>query len=305
MKNILMALTAILLWASVPTVSGLIDYDTNYFTITLGMFLFALIAFGIKTFTTKKEFVNKIKEFNKKDYYKIAFAGIFITCYYLSYYYALSKAPKIEVTLINYLWPALNIVFATLIFKTKQANFTFFDLVKVGLSFFGLFIIVNNNMFNFTNIFAEFNIGYLFALLAGFSAAIYTNFILLANTKIQSIYHTYFLTLCFAIPLLFLSSWILSINIILTWGVFAIISYLGLIVFFVGQSLWLSALNASQKITSISLLAYITPIIASLFLYLFLKQTLTLSTIIGGSIIITVNFLTLFKFNKKKSRWKF
>src|SRR3989344_3349922 len=141
MKNsrpYLYVLLASLLWASTPAVVKLLLADLNVLQILFFNNLFALIGLAVVTFIQGK--LTLIRGYSRNDYVVFAwmgFLGVFLYTLFLSGAISLLRAQ--EAYIINYLWPVMILIFASVILKEK---ITKRKIVSIICSFVGVSIVI-------------------------------------------------------------------------------------------------------------------------------------------------------------------
>lgn len=285
-KAVLFAILSVLLWSTMPTVVGLLQESTNFFTIVIGMITIGAVAFGIKVYFDRGTFLEETKKLRKKDVLVLFLGGVFLTTYWMSYYYALHNAPRIEASIINFLWPITTMLFAIYIFRTKPKKMRMVEWILVFVSFVGAALIAFNPSAGFAGL--DFGIPYMFAFLAAFSGGLYLNLILMAKRVYSSTIYVYFTATLMVIPLFLFGGLLLDFELIIKPESLLGIFYIGIMVFAIGEFLWISALSYGKRI-SIASLAYMTPLISVLFLNIFLGDTFSDVLLFGFVMIVLSN----------------
>lgn len=103
--------------------------------------------------------------------WRIVLASILITAYHLLYLASFAYAPAVEVSLINYLWPACLIVIGNMFFKLNSG---WVGYVEASIGFLGVGILVMPNAALSTA--AAKITGYFLAFSAAVIWAVYSNF---------------------------------------------------------------------------------------------------------------------------------
>src|SRR3989344_3179782 len=155
----------IFFWASTPAVSKLLLEEMDSFQISFYMILIAMIVLFLMVFVKRKSI-----KYDVKDYLTFAYmGGLGIFLYYILYFSSLIFISAQETTIINYLWPIMVIVFASLILKER---ITLKKIIAILLSFMGVYIVVSHDTlssFTSSNI-----IGVLLAFLGAVSYSLFS-----------------------------------------------------------------------------------------------------------------------------------
>jgi drug/metabolite transporter (DMT)-like permease len=129
---------SVLLWASTAAVAKLLLQDISNIQLTFYSFIFSIL--GLLTIVIAQGKLGLLKEYEAKDYARMAFMGT-LGCYlyYIFLFGAIMYAPAQEAFIVNYLWPMMVVIFAILILKEKL---TVKKLLGLVLSFIGVYVVV-------------------------------------------------------------------------------------------------------------------------------------------------------------------
>lgn len=285
-KSILLASMTVLLWSTMPTVVGMLEVSTNFFTIVVGMIFLGALAFGVKVYFDRETFIKETKALKGKDVMLMVLIGTFLSVYWLSYYYALHNGPRIEVSIINFLWPITTMLFAIYVFRTKEKKMRLVEWLLVIVSFVGAGLIAFNPASGFDGL--TLGNAYFFAFIAAFAGGLYPNLILLAKRIYSSPVYVYFTSIVLVIPFVIVGGFLMGFELIIEPESILGILYIGIVVFALAEFFWISALGLSERI-SIASLAYLTPLISVLFLNIFLGDTFSDILMFGFVMIILAN----------------
>ena len=130
-KGYIFAGISIFFWASTATLTKIMLRDMDSIQILCVSTLFAsLILFLINLFSKK---LPLIKQYKPTDYIKFFLTGCLgIFLYNFLLYTALFYLPAQEGFIINYLWPIMVVIFATILLKEKL---TIRKIIAILLSF--------------------------------------------------------------------------------------------------------------------------------------------------------------------------
>ena len=279
----------ILLWGSAPATAKLLLKNLNNLQVLFFMTLIATVTLFLIAFFQNK--LSLISKYKLRDYLTFAYMGsLGIFLYYLFAFGSLMLLPAQESTIINYLWPIMVVLFASLILKERLTSK---KIVAIVLSFFGVYVVVSQgNLLNFT-----FSNG-LGILLAFLGAVSYGLFSVLGKKqdydRVISMMFYYLFSFIFVAFAILMFSEIQLPNLYELIGLF----WLGGVVSGVAYVLWFLALKYGETST-LSNLIYLTPFVALTYIYALVGEKISLSSVIGLIIITFGISLQLFKFNKK------
>jgi drug/metabolite transporter (DMT)-like permease len=169
MRADLLALGAIVLWASLATLATLLSSIPPLLLTGIGLIIGSLISLPLSGF--------KLSAW--KIPFKTLLVGVYgLFGYHLMLFIALQSAPAVEANLVNYLWPLLIILLAPLF--TKSLKLGARHIIAASAGFLGAAIaIISNGQAGFSS---DFQTGYLFALAAAIIWATYS----LTTTKLPA-----------------------------------------------------------------------------------------------------------------------
>lgn len=287
-------LFSVFLWSLSASIADFLTGDANYLAFTLGILVCGLLFFGVDSYRKRDQFLSEYTSLSKREKYvflgSISLFGMFLTIYDLTFYFSIQAGPSIPANLINYLWPVLTPIFAVYLFRRPNDEITLYELATLLLAFVGAVIAVGDLSSSLSLSLSGFRISYLAALVAAISAAVYLNLLDIAQDYVSSISLTYFLGILFALPPLLISIPLFGLPWELTTNSLPIIFLYGFVGFAGGQLAWGRAITRGNKIV-ISGLAYLTPILSTLLLFVLVDATLTESMAAGGVLIIISNVL--------------
>lgn len=171
-KGNIAGLLALLLWSSTALFIALSRQIPPFFltaiTLFIGFFVFCTV------WTVKGNVKTIIKRLHF-PWYIIMLAVIGVCGYRILYFVSMFYVPAVEASLINYLWPALIVVFSTLLPNEKVHWNHFFALL---LGFGGVAILLSDD-FTFL---LDFDLGHALALLA---ALVWSSYSVISRTTKQ------------------------------------------------------------------------------------------------------------------------
>jgi len=169
MRADLLALGAIVLWASLATLATALSSIPPLLLTGIGLIIGSLISLPLSGF--------KLSAW--KIPFKTLLVGVYgLFGYHLMLFIALQSAPAVEANLVNYLWPLLIILLAPLF--TKSLKLGARHIIAASAGFLGAAIAIISN--GQAGLSSDFQTGYLFALAAAIIWATYS----LTTTKLPA-----------------------------------------------------------------------------------------------------------------------
>jgi drug/metabolite transporter (DMT)-like permease len=169
MRADLLAIGAIVLWASLATLATLLSDLPPFLLTGIGLVIGSLISLPISGFKLSAWKVSS----------KTLTVGIYgLFGYHLMLFIALQTAPAVEANLVNYLWPLLIVVLAPLFSRHLKLGAR--HIIAAGLGFAGAAIAITSS--GGVSGVLGFEFGYLFALAAAVIWATYS----LMTTKLPT-----------------------------------------------------------------------------------------------------------------------
>jgi drug/metabolite transporter (DMT)-like permease len=169
MKADLLALGAIVLWASLATLATLLGDIPPFLLTGIGLIIGSLISIPLSGFRLSAWKI-------PPQTLLVGVYGLF--GYHLMLFIALQSAPAVEANLVNYLWPLLIVVLSPLF--TKSLKLGTRAVLAAILGFVGAALAITSS--GSTSADAGFELGYVFALAAAIIWATYS----LLTTKLQA-----------------------------------------------------------------------------------------------------------------------
>ncbi len=275
----------ILLWASIPVATKKILVELDNLQMLFYSTILSTIILGILILFQKK--TSYLKAYNKREYgamFLLGFLGNYL--YYIFLYGALARTTASEGFILAYTWPMLVLVLSFIILKEKV---TVKKLVGITISFLGIIIITTKGNlldFNFTS-----TSGNILAIIGAFVFALFSvlgkkyNF-----DQTIGVFIYFFSALIFITPTLFIfSQFVWPSSEVLPW-----IIYNGIFVNGISYIFWFKALENGET-HIISNLLYLTPFISLIYIDIFLKEKILISSIVGLIVIVSGVLLQYFK----------
>lgn len=279
-KGYLYAFISIFFWASTTAVTKLLLKSLNSIEIMAISYVFAVITMLLITLFQKKLYI--VKTLKLKDYLRfifMGFVGIFLYTYLL--YTALNYLPAQEALIINYLWPIMVVIFASLILKEKL---NMKKIIAIVLSFIGIVIVVTKGNFS------DINLNPIGLLMALSGSIIYGLFSVLSkkynyDNTISMLF--YFLTaLICSITATLLFYKIPSISVTELLG----IAWTGIFTSAIAFTAWTLALKYGDT-AKLSTIIFLTPFLSLVYIYFILGESISIYSVIGLMVIVIGIFI--------------
>ncbi len=262
-RSLLYAAICVLFWALIPVCSKRALTGVNSYLFLSISSLISAVTMLIYLVSRKR--LTALKRLSAKDIVRISFLGLLGSfVYYLFLYKAFALSSAQEVFVINYLWPVLVVLFASVILGERLKGSS---ILSILISFCGVVLIAtrgNPLALKLANITGD--------VLAFFAAVSFALFSVLGKgSKYDNDISVFiYFAVSFLFSLLLLPAFTLKhltpdvIFWLLVNGIFANgISYI----------FWFEALKGTQT-AIVSNMVYLTPFVALLFIRLFLGETI-------------------------------
>lgn len=274
-KSYLLAGLAIFFWSTMATISKLLLGFFSGNQVLAVSALFAGLFLLLKNIYTKN--ILKLKMYKFKDIIimvLIGLPGIFL--YNLFYYIGAARMPASQAFIINYLWPIMSVVFACILLRERL---TLRKVVAIFLSFLGVVIVAGSDI---SSLNSSMIIGAVFIFLAAVSYGLFTGL----NQKFQydkniSQMFVYFVTFIITSLISALSGDAARVGIFECLG----LAWNGVFVMGVATTSWTIALESGNT-AKISNLAYITPFASLVWTSIFLKEKISIFSVLGLAVIV-------------------
>lgn len=272
MKSDLLALSAIVLWASLAALGVSLSHVPPFLLTGLGLLVGSLIALPLSGFRWR-EWVLPLGTLGLGVY------GLFV--YHLLLFMALRSAPAVEANLVNYLWPLGMVVLAPLVLPGTRLTWT--HVAAALLGFAGAAVaILGRGAADGMSLTAGFHVGYLYALGAALVWATYS----LGTRRVPPFKTAAVGSFAALSGLLALACHALfEPAVALSGGDWALIALLGLGPLGGAFFLWDAALKSGDP-QRIGLLAFLTPLLSTLVIVVTTGQAMTLSVGLAAAMII-------------------
>ncbi len=159
MRSDLAALAAVVMWASLATLAATLSHMPPLLLTGLGLLIGSVISLPLSGFNIKRIWPSP----------RVLLLGVYgLFGYHSELFAGLQNAPEVQANLVNYLWPLLIVLLAPLIIKgtTLRPRHVFAAIT----GFVGAALAILSG----AQLTGEFEVGYLFALLAAFIWSTYS-----------------------------------------------------------------------------------------------------------------------------------
>lgn len=289
-KNIsyLYVSASVILWGSTAAVAKLLLEDMSSLQILFYTSLISAISLFIIILFQKK--LPLIRTYRKKDYWKfmyMGFIGIFL--YYIFLFQGLTYAPAQEAFIVNYTWPIWVIIFAILILKEKIG---IRKIVAILLGFIGVYFVATKGEF----VGIENLKGDLFALAGAISYGLFSVLTKKHNHEkfTSMMFYNIFTFIFIAITAIF----VFKVPVIESRQVLGLL-WLGVMTSSLAHIFWFLALKYGDT-AKMSGIIYLTPFVSLVYIYILLKESILISSVVGLIIIVAGIVLQSDLFRKKE-----
>ena len=281
-KVYILAGAAILFWSSMATVSKIMLGSFSQYQLLCISALFASLGLLVFNLFTGK--LKLVKQYSAKDIFLMIATGL---CgnffYYVCYYSGARLMPASTAFVVNYLWPVMSVVFACIILKEKL---TVRKAIAFAISFLGVVIISGDSL-------AALDKNLLIGTALCMTGAAFYGAFTAFNKKFPyettvSMMFSFFASfvLSLLINLAMGADWSVSLPKLLGFG------WNGLFSMAAGSVCWALALKGGNT-AKISNLAYITPFLSLVWVFLFLHEPIAPLTLAGLAVILLGIFIQI------------
>jgi len=277
---VLVCITA-MIWATGAALSKLVLAEIDSLQFLMFVTLFAFAGMLAAVLVTRKAGI--IRKYKPRDYLVFSYMGFIGMFFYLFLFYSSLAIMRAQETVaVNYLWPIMVVIFASVILKERP---TIRKLSGILISFMGVIVVITGG--NPLSIQLSSLEGTLMAM-AG--AALYGLFSVLSKKHNYDKLTSMMFYCLFAFIYAFASALIFSSVPAVSLSQLAVMSWVGAFVNGLGISLWLLALKYGDT-AKIANIIYITPFMALVYIYFLVGEEILASSVIGLAGIIAGNLI--------------
>ncbi len=266
----------IVLWAAIPVVTKKSLVELDNFQVLFYSTIFSTVIMGVLVLLQKK--THLMRTLSKGDYAKLLPLGFLGNClYYVFLYGALERTSASEGFILAYTWPMLVLVLSFILLKEEV---TLKKLIGVFISFIGIIVITAKG--DLGNIAFTSNIGNMMSILAAFVFALFSVLGKKYNyDQTVSVFLYFSSALICLIPIMVIfSSFRLPSLKVLPWLLLN-----GFLINGISYVFWFKALEGGET-HIISNVLYLTPFVSLIYIAVFLKEEILMSSVIGLLIIV-------------------
>ena len=279
-KYYLCASLSILCWSTVATITKLMLTSLSSWQVLFVSSFFAGASLLIFNIANKK--IKCLATLRLPDYLKILGGFLPATLlYYVFYYSGTAIMPASQAFVVNYLWPVMSVIFAYFLLNER---ITPIKLGGILLSFTGVIIVISQDLIALNS---SMLLGALFCVLGAISYGAFTG--LSRKTgydKSLSLMLSYFATFLITGLVLLPGNNLPRLDGAQMLG----LAWNGIATMGLANMMWMLALS-SKDTARISNLAYITPVLSLVWLAIFLKEPISVFSIIGLGVILLGIFI--------------
>lgn len=273
-RSILPAALMLLMWGSFAAVSKLSLAEVDHYEMVFYMFAAAFVASTAVMAVTGR--MREVFAVSRRDLMFSILCAVPSFLYYFLYGMSLERIPVLEASMLNYLFPAMVVLFAIPINGERWDRY---KLISLAFGFVGMLVILTNG--NLLSLKLTNLAGDLLAVGAAASWGIFSNLgrkNKLAGDISNYLYIVVSLVLAFAGMLLFSSFELPSI------GALSGLMWVGISNIVISYPLWFSLLRNSSTLFAAGV-SFVTPFVNLVFVMLLLGETISPMQIVGLVII--------------------
>ena len=287
----MLALATVFLWSLSAPGAKFVNEEANYITLPLIRFGCGAIIFGIWLWYDWNDCRDRLSELAGGDDNGsvvrfgavLLLFGVFLLVYDLTFLFSIQNGPSIPANVINYLWPLFFPALGAFVFRRSDSTFGWFELGVLTVAFCGAALIAGGTANSF---FINAQFTYFLAFVAAVSAAVYMNLLSIAQDIVDSTPLIFFVGLIVALCLESAAIILIGVDIRFDYDSLPLLVLYGFGTFGLGHFTWSQAINLGEDVL-ISSLAYLTPVLSTIFLHLFVNAPFT-ETIAFGAVLIIV-----------------
>lgn len=308
------AVSAVGLWSLSPIFISLIGAKAGAAEVFLTAITLAIISGIVISLIKWRTTKTLLKNLNHKSgllngVLNASIAGAFIGVWYFGFYQALNYGPKVEVTVIAFIWPLLSIIAMRLFARESAPPLRLKSWLLIAASFIGVSLIAFNNAGGTVNEDGGFW-GILWAFIAAVGSGLYLPFAVKASKQFSEIVDPGPLTTFYSVSVSNIAALIVAgLGMIvarypLNFSSFDISTLLlcaviGLGVYLFAEVAWTWAFRETASLT-LSSLPYFSPAVSVVLLALLFNEKVTVFAVIGLLIIVVSNLWLHFDKNSRE-----
>lgn len=305
------AVTAVGLWSITPILITMVGGRlgaAEVFLIAIAFSIVAGIVIALANWKTTKTLLRSLNRTSGllPGVMNASIAGVFIGLWYFGFYQALVLGPKVEVTVIAFIWPLLSIIAMRVFARDVAPPLKLMSWLLIGASFIGVGLITFNNAGNSDN---GSIWGIVWAFIAAIGSGLYLPFAVKASASFSRIISPGPLTTFYSVSVSNLSALVVAGGAMvfsgypldftgLDLGSFVLCAVIGLGIYLFAEVAWTWAFRETASLT-LSSLPYFSPAVSVVLLALIYNETVTMYAVVGLVIIVVSNLWLHFGKSRK------
>jgi drug/metabolite transporter (DMT)-like permease len=292
--SVMLALMTVFLWSLSAPGAKFVNQEANYLALPLVRFGCGAVVFGAWLWYDRDSCRTHFADLASGDdgsiyrFGAIVFLfGVFLLIYDVTFLFSIQNGPSIPANVINYLWPLLFPALGGLVFRRSDSKFGWFELGVLSVAFCGAALIAGGTP---STAFADARITYLLAFVAALSAGVYMNLLSMAQDFIDSTPLIFFIAVLVALVVESIAILATGAPVRFDRSSLPLVFLYGFGTFGLGHFTWSQAINLGEDVL-ISSLAYLTPILSTIFLHVFVDAPFTETVAFGAVLIIVAQVL--------------
>jgi len=296
MTGLFAGLLAVAIWSVHATIVALTVRSTSSIDLTILAFALSWVCLVGLLAAKRVPFRECLSALKPKRIIALIASGPVLMLYYVCLYYGFTMAPVVDVYVIHLTWPIFAALCIQWMMRRNWRHLTPIEWSMMALAFIGAAIIVIAGSARAAG--GSHTTGYAMALLSAVAGGLYVPALIKgAETLKESGTNEYD---SFLVPYALLISGALAVLVVYVVAAghgFAVqtmpwpsVLYLGVFVFIVAEMAWVYGFRI-QRSSSVASIAYLTPVLSTLFLHTFAGEPLSQLTVVGLIVILTANVL--------------
>lgn len=305
------AVTAVALWSITPILITMIGGKAGaaeVFLIAISLSIIAGAVIALFNWKTTILLCSNLKNSSSllKGIMNACIAGAFIGLWYFGFYQALSFGPKIEVTVIAFIWPLLSVIAMRIFASDVAPPLKLKSWLLIGASFVGVGLITLNNAGSSDS---GSMWGIFWAFLAAVGSGLYLPFAVKASKAFSELVSSGPLTTFYSVTVSNVSSLVVAGGAMLLSDYpldfsgldmksLVLCAVIGLGIYLFAEVAWTWAFRETASLT-LSSLPYFSPAVSIVLLALIYNEVVTIYAVIGLVIILGSNLWLHFGSSRK------
>lgn len=296
MSGLLAGLLAVAIWSAHATVVALTVRSTSSFDLTILAFALSWLCLIGLVALRRTPIKESLVVLAPRKIAALIASGTVMMLYYLCLYYGFTIAPVVDVYVIHLTWPIFAALFVQWTMRREWRRLTPVEWAMMTLAFAGAGIIAVGGSVRATE--GGHAAGYAMGLLSALAGGLYLPALIKGaealkasgRSEYDSFLVPYALLVSGALVSLLVYVVVSHHSIPISTVPWPSVLYLGVAMFIVAEMAWIYGFRV-QRSSSVASIAYLTPVLSTLFLHAFADEPLTPVTVVGLLIILLANGL--------------